>query len=271
MSNRVLTSTPGSCIIKTLFVIRSNCSSITLRVIFLEAAVIIMFFTVFIAGIVLIPSVSFAWGPLTHMYLGSEIFSFAPLIPAGIFALLKKHRQDFLYGNLMADTIIGKKYLPEDKSSHSWDVGLRLLDHAGTWPEKAFAYGYLSHLAADTVAHETLTEDKQNAGHAWAEMKADSMINKIYWVQSVSFSKAVQQRNDRFLSNSLDRFVFSFKTNKRIYKGLVFLSLLNKKRRRGVDAGFIAQLHDESLARILDLLQNGTDASVLTKSPLQLP
>lgn len=228
----------------------------------------IMFFVLLVAGIVFIPSFSFAWGPLTHMYLGSEIFSYAPLIPAGIFGLLKKHRQDFLYGNLMADSIIGKKYLPEEKCSHSWGVGLKLLDQAGTWPEKAFAYGYLSHLAADTVAHEVLTEDMKNMGHTWMELKADSMINKIYWIQSVSFSKAVQKRNDLFLGNSLDRFLFSFNTNKRIYKGIVFLSFLNKKRKKGVDTNLIAQLHDESIARILDLLQNGTDASVLNKNPL---
>ena len=77
---------------------------------------------------------------MTHMYLGNELLNCAPLIPAGILALLKKHRQDFLYGNLMADIILGKKYLPDDKSSHSWDVGLKLLDQAKTWPERAFAY-----------------------------------------------------------------------------------------------------------------------------------
>ena len=54
-----------------------------------------------------------------------------------------------------------------------------------------FAYGYLGHLAADTVAHGVLTEDKKNVGHAWLEMKADGMINKVYWLQSVSFSKTV--------------------------------------------------------------------------------
>ena len=147
-------------------------------------------------GFCLVPSFSFAWGPLTHMYLGNEIFSYGPLIPAGIFALIRKYRQDFLYGNLMADSIIGKKYLPDDKCSHSWDVALRLLGHAETDPEKAFAYGYLSHLAADTVAHEILTEDMRNMEHTWAELKADSMIKKTFWVQSVTFSRAVQKRND---------------------------------------------------------------------------
>jgi hypothetical protein len=147
-------------------------------------------------------------------------------------------------------------------------VGLKLLDQAKTWPERAFAYGYLGHLAADTVAHETLTDEKGNMGHTWIEMKADSLIDKIYWLQSVTISKTVRQRSDLLLENSLDSYIFSFKTNKRIYKSMVFLSFLNKKRRRGVDRELIHDLHDESVARMLDLLTNGTDSAVLQKNPL---
>ncbi len=227
-----------------------------------------MYFVLLVAGFILVPSFAFAWGPMTHMYLGNELLSCAPLLPAGILALLKKHKQDFLYGNLMADIILGKKYLPDDKSSHSWDVGLKLLDQAKTWPERAFAYGYLGHLAADTVAHETLTDEKGNMGHTWIEMKADSLIDKIYWLQTVTISKTVRRRSDLLLENSLDSYIFSFKTNKRIYKSMVFLSLLNKKRRRGVDQELIRDLHDESIARMLDLLTNGTDSLVLQKNPL---
>ncbi len=227
-----------------------------------------MYFILLTAGFILVPSFAFAWGPMTHMYLGNELLSCAPLIPAGILALLQKHKQDFLYGNLMADMILGKKYLPDDKSSHSWDVGLKLLDQAKTWPERAFAYGYLGHLAADTVAHETLTDDMGNMGHTWTEMKADSIIDKAYWVQTVMISRAVRKRSDLLLENSLDSFIFSFKTNKRIYKSMVFLSFLNKKRRRGVDRALIHDLHEESIARMLDLLKNGTDSAVLQKNPL---
>ena len=227
-----------------------------------------MYFILLTAGFILVPSFAFAWGPMTHMYLGNELLSCAPLIPAGILALLQKHKQDFLYGNLMADMILGKKYLPDDKSSHSWDVGLKLLDQAKTWPERAFAYGYLGHLAADTVAHETLTDDMGNMGHTWTEMKADSIIDKAYWLQTVMISRAVRKRSDLLLENSLDSFIFSFKTNKRIYKSMVFLSFLNKKRRRGVDRALIHDLHEESIARMIDLLKNGTDSAVLQKNPL---
>jgi hypothetical protein len=227
-----------------------------------------MYIVLLLIGFIFIPSFSFAWGPMTHMYLGNELLSCAPLIPAGILALLKKHKQDFLYGNLMADIILGKKYLPDDKSSHSWDVGLKLLDQAKDWPERAFAYGYLGHLAADTVAHETLTEDLGNMGHTWIEMKADSLIDKTYWLQTVAISRKVKKRSHLLLENSLDRYMFSFNTNKRIYKSMVFLSVLNKKRRRGVDRELIHELHEESLARMIDLLQNGTDSEVLQKNPL---
>jgi hypothetical protein len=226
------------------------------------------FIVLLLFGFFLVPSFAFAWGPLTHMYLGNEIFAYGPLIPAGIYALIKKYRQDFLYGNLMADSIIGKKYLPDDKSSHSWDVALRLLSSAEQDAEKAFAYGYLSHLAADTVAHEILTDDMRNMEHAWVELKADSMIKKTFWVQSVTFSRAVQKRNDLFMESSLDRFLFSYKTNKRIYKSVVFLSFLNKKRKHNLDRDHLNKLHFESIARTLDLFENGVDASVLQKSPM---
>lgn len=227
-----------------------------------------MYSLALIIGLILVPAASFAWGPLTHVFLGNELLSCAPLIPAGILALLKKHKQDFLYGNIMADIIIGKKYLPDDKSSHSWDVGLKLLDQAEQWPERAFAYGYLSHLAADTVAHETLTDELGNMGHTWIELKADSIIDKRYWLQTVAISRAVRKRSDLLLENALDPYLFSFKTNKRIYKSMVLLSVLNKKRRRGVDRVLIHELHEESLVRMIDLLQNGTDAAVLQKNPL---
>jgi hypothetical protein len=227
-----------------------------------------MFLIALIAGLILVPSFAFAWGPMTHMYLGNELLSCASLIPAGILALLQKHKQDFLYGNLMADMILGKKYLPDDKSSHSWDVGLNLLDQAKTWPERAFAYGYLAHLAADTVAHETLTDDLGNMGHTWVELKADSLINKSYWLQTIMMKRSVRKRSDLLLENALDSYLFSVKTNKRLYKSMVFFSFLNKKRKRGVDRELIAELHEESIARMLDLLQHGTESFVLNKNPL---
>lgn len=226
-------------------------------------------FLVLLLALLLVPSTAWAWGPLTHIYVANELFAYASLIPAGIFSLMTRFRQDFLYGNLMADMILGKSQLPEEKSPHSWATGMRFLEQAHTESEQAFAYGYLCHLAADTVAHGILLEEQQDASHALLEMQADAMIHKIYWLQSVSFSRAVQRRNDRFLEDSLDSYIFSLKTNRRIYKSFVFLSLLNVGRKKArVSWDYIHELHDNSLARMICLLRDGEKSLVLLENPM---
>ena len=97
-----------------------------------------------VAAFLLVPAAAFAWGPLTHIYLGNELFSLCPLLPAGLLEVIRRYRKDFLYGNLMADIIIGKQYLPDHKSSHNWDVAFALLrasktDQQKAWHEKAAA------------------------------------------------------------------------------------------------------------------------------------
>ncbi len=230
-----------------------------------------------ILAFLLIPAAAFAWGPLTHMYLGNELYSLSPLLPAGLLEVLRRYRKDFLYGNLMADIIIGKKYLPDNKSSHSWDVAFSLLKAARTDQQKSFVYGYMSHLAADTVAHNMYTVDRKNIGHTVMEMKADSIIDKKYWLQAMAIDRKIQVRNDIFLENSLDRFIFSFKTNKRILKGMVLLSVFNRERigdfidRNLVtslpDREVIESLHQESLDKMIDLFQNWKKSDVVKANP----
>ena len=230
-----------------------------------------------VISFLLVPAMASAWGPLTHLYLGNELFSLGALLPAGILEIIRKYRKDFLYGNIMADIIIGKKYLPDSRSSHSWEVGFDLLKAARTAQQKSFVYGYLCHLASDTVAHNSYTVDKKNLGHTILEMKADSIIDKKYWLQAMTIDRKTQVRNDLFLENSLDRLLFSFKTNKRIFKGMVFLSVVNQERigdfidRRMVtslpDREAIEVLHEESLDKMIDLLMNFENSDVLSVSP----
>ncbi|GBE00383.1 hypothetical protein BMS3Abin07_02434 [bacterium BMS3Abin07] len=237
-----------------------------------------VFFFLLLAGFFFIPASAYAWGPLTHMFLGNEILSFAPLLPAGVYSIIRKYRQDFLYGNLMADIIIGKKYMPREKNSHSWAVGMSLIESSCNSQQKAFSLGYLSHLAADTVAHGILTEHKRNIGHTFYEIKADSIVDKSYWFQAVAIDKVVQKRNDIFMERSLERFLFSFKTNKRIFKGMFLLSLLNNERMSDFidnnayvksvpDRKKIELLHEISIDRIIDVLNNGKNSSVMKDSP----
>lgn len=225
---------------------------------------------------ILIPSFAFAWGPLTHTYLGNEIYYFGSLLPAWLLNLLKHYRGDFLYGNIMADIILAKNLLPLEKNSHSWEVGFGLLESAKKSSEKAFSFGYISHLAADTVAHSIYSR-KKNIRHTFIELRSDSLIHKKYWVQAVGIDRVIQNRNDKFLEQSLERAVFSFKTNKRIFKGILFLSGFNKKGfGEFIDRNLlipvkreeIKKLHAESLDSIVDVLRYGDRSVVLKKNPI---
>jgi hypothetical protein len=237
----------------------------------------ILFGFIIIISFLLIPTVSFAWGPLTHIYLGNELYSMGSLLPAGLFEIIRRYRKDFLYGNLMADIIVGKKYLPDSKNSHSWDVAFDLLRATETKQQRAFVYGYMSHLAADTVAHNTYIVDKKNFGHTVMEMKADSIIDKKYWLQAMAIDKRTQARNDLFLENSLERFMFSFKTNKRILRGMVFLSVFYREKINDfIDKNLITslpvretieKLQQESVDKILDLFQNWEGSDVVRVNP----
>jgi len=242
--------------------------SVIIKKMFLRLFLVIFF--------ILIPSLAFAWGPLTHVYLGSEMYYFGSVLPVWVFNLLKKYRGDYLYGNLMADIILAKNLLPLEKNSHSWEVGFSLLESSRKSSEKAFSLGYISHLAADTVAHGIYTRRK-NIEHTVIELRADSLIDRKYWVQARGIDRVIQYRNDRFLEKSLDRVFFSFKTNKRIFRGMLFLSGLNKQKfgefiDRNLLIPFkkedIMKLHEESLDRIVDVLRNGDRSAVLKKNPI---
>jgi hypothetical protein len=227
----------------------------------------------------LVPLSAEAWGPYTHLYLGQQLISSGMyIVPAGVYALIKEHKGDFLYGNLSADIILGKRFQRLEKNSHSWGVAWKLFKAANTKPQKAFAYGYLAHLSADTVIHNI---DKASFPfkHSFLEIKSDSLIEGKYKKILKEIDKSVQKRNDIFLEHVLDSGVFSFRTNRRIFKGFLFLSrvhnykpvsdFIDKRFSTKIPAADIHNFHQESLDRMFELLRNGKNSKMLHKTPLR--
>lgn len=109
------------------------------------------------------------------------------------------------------------------------------------------------------------------------EMKADSIIDKKYWLQAIAIEKKIQTRNDRLLEDSLNRFMFSFKTNKRIFKGMLLFSVFNQKRISNfIDDNFMTSLpanetieclHRESLNNMVDVLRHQERSDVVLIDP----
>jgi hypothetical protein len=225
---------------------------------------------------VLAPATLYAWGPLTHVYLGTEVFYFASLLPAGLYSLLKKHRQDFIYGNIMADMVLAKKYMSQKDHSHNWNTAFDLQRAAETDSELAFSLGYSSHLAADTVAHGEFTSGAKNLTHALMEALVDRSLGGKYWLGALSIKHSVQKRNDSFLEAvSPERVFFRHSTNRRIFKGIVALTGLNSKLiKPGLTLGFsdrypeIDGLLKESTVRMLDVMRNGYSSEVIGMNPI---
>ncbi|MCS7164252.1 MAG: zinc dependent phospholipase C family protein [Thermodesulfovibrio sp.] len=214
--------------------------------------------------ILILPENSYAWGPLTHAYLSGQIFSFSELIPVSVITMIKLYREYFIYGNIIPDTVIGKKYLPEDKNPHSWKTGFSLLNEAKTPAEKSFAYGYLTHLAADAVLHNHI-KNLTTLQHALFELKADRIIDRYYWIQIISINKKVKRASERFLEQTVTKSFLSLKTSTKIYKSLIFLSAFNIGELKNTD--LLKSMHLNSLSAMIELLQNEENSKIISLTP----
>lgn len=230
-----------------------------------------------ILSILFIPSLAEAWGPLTHVYLANQILDLGvTAVPATLYGLLKKYRKDFLYGNISADIILGRRFQGKRKNSHSWDIAWQLLDGARTEPQRAFAYGYLTHLCADTVAHNL--DPSLPFTHPALELKSDSLIDKRYRKMLKRLDKPMQRRNDQILEKRLESVFFTFKTNRRIFKSFLVLSripsytpvsnFIDRRLPYEIPVRDIYTFQHESLKRMFELLIKGKKSNVLKKNPI---
>lgn len=121
---------------------------------------------------------------MTHVELAESVLAQASVLALGIGTLLTRFKRDFFLGNLLADVMVGKKLSVRRKRCHDWGAGWRLLEHAHTDQTRAFAYGFLTHLAADTVAHNEFvprriiqTGSTITLGHLYWELMADQLAD----------------------------------------------------------------------------------------------
>ncbi|MCX8034358.1 MAG: zinc dependent phospholipase C family protein [Thermodesulfovibrio sp.] len=207
-----------------------------------------------------IPEISYAWGPLTHVYLSQQIFNLSHFIPLSILPVIKIYREYFMYGNIIPDTVIGKKYLPDEKNPHSWKTGLNLLQEAKTQEEKAFAYGFLTHLAADAILHHDI-KNLNPLQHMIFELKADRIVDRFYWLQIMTINKKVRKISDSFFEQTIVKPIVSLKTSKKLYKSFIFLSAFNMGDLKNHEAFDI--FHLKSLTAMLEILNHGEKAYIL--------
>jgi len=177
------------------------------------------------------PIAAHAWTPGTHIFLGETILANLHLLPPTIANLLQAFPYDFLYGTIAPDTSIAKKYVPTGRHSHFWNVGQETFDHAPSDALRSFGLGYLSHLAADTIAHNyfiprqlVLTTSTRSMGHTYWETRIETHLGGRFARRAREIIQMDQAAADVHLERIISPTIFSVRTNRRIFRGMVHLT-----------------------------------------------
>lgn len=243
-----------------------------------------MFLLLTVIGAILFPTDVMAWGGGIHLQLGANVLANPGLLPAGLAALLSAHPRDFLYGCIAADIIVGKKFTHYLLHCHRWGIGLKVLKKAENDSQRACAYGYLCHLAADTIAHNYYVPYKMirsfatvTMKHAYWEMRFETFVDKEIWELAKDVCHTNQQANDKLLRSVLSPTIFSFGTNKRIFNSIMLLSRLEKWQKVMLTLSQNSRYQlsesdrDEYLmltgAAVFDFMKNPGDSKLLQADP----
>ena len=173
--------------------------------------------------------------------------------------LLRAYPFDFLYGNIAADSSIAKHYAPLGRHCHYWHVGQEIHDLAATDAMRAFGLGYLCHLAADTVAHNyfvprqlMITSSTAAVGHSYWETRIETHLGDAYAKSAKDVILLNHQEADAHLDRIIAPTIFSVRTNRRLFRGVVHLTESSSWQRATQVAREYSRwaLGDEDVARL---------------------
>ncbi len=182
-----------------------------------------------LALLLLVPGHAWAFGPATHIYIGEQLLGSLYLLPDWIASLLRAFPQSFLYGSVAADISFAKKYVPAGRHSHFWHVGEEIFECADNDRLRAVGLGYLSHLAADTIAHNffvprqlLVTSSTKGLGHSYWEHRMDVHLGDPYGARARQVVMEFDHTEaDTLFDSVLSGTIFSFETNRRIFRGMI--------------------------------------------------
>lgn len=179
----------------------------------------------------LVPDVALAWTPGTHIFLGESVLANLSHLGAQVADLLRSYPYDFLYGNIAADTSIAKKYAPVGRHCHAWHVGQEIYDRAESDALRSFGLGYLAHLAADAIAHNyyvpqqlVVTSSTIALGHSYWESRFETHLGETYARTAMDVIRMDHTGADTLLDRILSPTIFSVRTSRRLFRGMVGLT-----------------------------------------------
>jgi hypothetical protein len=235
--------------------------------------------------LVAVPGEALAWGPITHLVHGAQLGQNLTILPAALQELLQAHRLAYLYGCVGADITQARRYARNIYSHcHHWGVGFKLLAAVRSDEEQAFAYGYLSHLAADVYSHnhyvpiQLITSfSARTLGHVYWEARFDALQDRRRWDLMERVLSRTYPDCDSLVEREVERTLFSFRTNKRIFDSVMSLHQYDRwyqmmmrvsdRSRYGLPKSLLREYNDRCVAAMADVLTHGQEAACVAFDP----
>ena len=222
------------------------------------------------------PLLLLAWGPGTHLEFEQRVFRRRKqALPATVAELLERERPSFQYGNIAADIINFKAFGGHYNHCHRWTIIRDMQALARSDAEQAFILGYLSHLAADTIAHNHFVPyhlaryaRTRGLGHLYWEMNADRFVPEERWgVVSELKDRSELTQLDELVNRTVPRKALSMGTNKLLFNHVLLVSERRKWRtgmarihplhQLTLKKGFLDMFRDAAVERVLLALRPG--------------
>lgn len=235
--------------------------------------------------VVLWPEQAFAWGPVTHLVHGSRILESLSTLPVVLQEILAAHRTAYLYGCIAPDIMHAKRYTRTVYTHcHCWRVGWQVLGAARSDRERAFAHGYLSHLVGDVYSHNHFVPvrlvtawERIGLGHVYWEARFDAAQPGAPWQLVRQVLARPTDDLDDLVERVVERTLFSFRTNKRIFSSLLLVQQLDRwqrlvrevarRSRYRIDSDEVDRFNLTCVGAIHDLFHHGKTSAVHDADP----
>ncbi len=214
-----------------------------------------------------------AWGPGTHLEFEARVFRRRRRLPAEVARLIGEQREQWQYGHIAADIINFKAVGGPYSHCHRWGIVAEMQVLATSDAQRAFALGYLAHLAADTIAHNHFVPyhlaryaRTKGLGHLYWELNADRFVPEERW-DVVSRLKRIEGLDelDQLVNRTVPKKALSLSTNKAIFNHVLLVSERRQWRssverlhpRAGLELkrGFLERFREAAVDRICVALE----------------
>ena len=234
------------------------------------------------------PVSALAWGPGIHTAIALTTLGKAKFILPSIAGVISACPIQYIYGCLAADFFIGKgrkKRKRKKNHFHCWDGGFKLLDEAYDDEEASYSYGFLTHLAADVIAHNYFipnvlysTHSSRLLGHLYWELQSDYFVGPEYTRMAREILSMDHRSCDTLLSVVMNREKNGLRTKKRLYtQGVKFSDFLYTANPLFLSEPlWLPLMFEDDLSRMVDLscrlvedsLENLEDSLCISYDPL---